>query len=129
MIDGAAPWLVGLASCPLGGLRATIDSLARSIDGRIGVAATVIETDETVSVRGAARFPMQSVYKLPIAMAVLARVDRGLLRLDQLVPVDSADIAPVHSPITELHPRGGIILTVRELLRGAIVESDGPRSL
>jgi beta-lactamase class A len=124
----AASWALGVGVCAPGGLRATLDSLARSIDGRIGTAVTVIESGETVSVRGTGRFPMQSVYKLPIAMVILSRVDRGLLRLDQLVPVDSADIAPVHSPITERYPKGGVTLTIRELVRGAIVESDGTAS-
>jgi beta-lactamase class A len=128
MIALTALWTAVIATCPAAGLRVTLDSLARSVDGRIGISALVVETGTMVSVHGNDRFPMQSVYKLPIAMAILDRVDRGALRLDQLVPVDSADIAPVHSPITERFPKGGITLSVRELLHGAIVESDGTAS-
>jgi len=36
-------------------------------------------------------FPMHSVYKLPISMAVLQRVDRGELKLDQQVKVEPSD--------------------------------------
>jgi len=128
MIAAVALWIAMVGACAASGLRASLDSLARGVDGRLGMAAMVIETGEAVSVRGHDRFPMQSVYKLPIVMAVLSRIDRGQLRLDQLVPVDSADIAPVHSPITERYPTGGISLSIEDLLRGAIVESDGTAS-
>lgn len=128
LIATAALWITAIGACPASGLRATLDSLARGVDGRLGIAAMLIETGQAVSVHGADRFPMQSVYKLPIAMAVLSRVDRGQVRLEHVVPVDSADIAPVHSPITERFPTGGVSLSVQDLLRGAIVESDGTAS-
>ncbi len=117
--------LLAAYSCSLASLRAPLDSIARSIDGRVGAAVLLVETGEIVSIRGNERFPMQSVYKLPIAMAVLERVDRNQLRLDATVRVRAADIAPVHSPIREQHPGGGVDYTVRELLRLALVESDG----
>src|SRR6267378_334413 len=73
---------------------------------------------------------MQSVYKLPIAMAVLRRVDEGRLRLDQKVHFGPGDVAPVklHSPISRKYPRGGVDFTLRSLLRAAIVDSDGAAS-
>jgi len=43
--------------------------------GRVGVAAEVLETGASVSLNPQEHFPMQSVYKLPIGMAVLAQVD------------------------------------------------------
>jgi beta-lactamase class A len=46
-----------------------------------GVAGLLIEGGERFSVHGADHFPMQSVYKLPIAMATLDLVDRGRLSL------------------------------------------------
>lgn len=129
MMVAAALLLTGaLGACPATGLHATLDSLARTVRGRLGAAVLLIETGEMVSLRGQEHFPMQSVYKLPIAMAVLSRVDRGGARLDQMVSVDSADIAQVHSPIREHYPNGGISLSITDLLHGAIVESDGTAS-
>lgn len=121
-------WIIGAGSCPADSLLATLTALTANTDGHIGVAMKLIETAQLVTVRGAEHFPMQSVYKLPIAMAVMQRLDRGEFRLDQLVRVDSTDIAPVHSPIREQYPVGGISLTIRDLLRAAIVESDGTAS-
>jgi beta-lactamase class A len=105
--------------------RHTIDSLAGSISGKVGAAAMIVETGDVVMSHGNDRFPMQSVAKLPIAMAVLRRVDAGTLKLSEVMHVRKADmIAGIHSPIRDLSPNGNN-LTVRELLRAAIVESDG----
>ena len=112
----------------LAGSRRTIDALGASISGRAGVAAVVVETGESVMLHGDERFPMQSVYKLPIAMAVLRQVDAEKLKLSQVVHLAKADLVPrVHSPIRDQNP-AGTDLTVRELLRAAIVESDGTAS-
>ena len=106
-------------------LRATIDSLARESRGDLGVGIELVETRERLVV-GAHRHPMQSVYKLPIAMAVLDLVDHGRLRLDQDVDVPtSMFVTPgQYSPIREKYPNG-TRLTLRELLRYNTAESDG----
>jgi beta-lactamase class A len=70
-------------------LRAQIEQISHAAQGSVGVTATVLETGETVTLNGNQRFPMQSVYKFPIAMAVLAQVDQGKLKLDQKIRVDS----------------------------------------
>lgn len=121
--------LLVLAQAPgLSAARHTIDSLAASIPGRVGAAAMIVETGEIVSSHGNERFPMQSVYKLPIAMAVLQRIDAGNLKLSDQIHVRVSDMVPgVHSPIRDMSPNG-TRLSARELLRAAIVESDGTAS-
>jgi beta-lactamase class A len=107
---------------------APISRLARSIPGDVGAAAMIVETGEFVGVHPDARYPMQSVYKFPIAWAVLAQVDSGRLTLNREVDITRKDLVPeVHSPIRDQNP-AGVKLTVRELLRAAIVESDGTAS-
>lgn len=63
------------------------EKIAQTAQGRVGVTATVLETGKSVSLNGNQRFPMQSVYKLPIAMAILDQVDRGKLKLNQKIQV------------------------------------------
>jgi beta-lactamase class A len=89
-----------------------------------------MENGEHAALHGQQRFPMQSVYKLPIAMALLQMVDRGKLTLDQKIPVgqDALVPDPIHSPIREQYPHGDVSLSVRDLLRYTIVESDGTAS-
>ena len=109
-----------------GDLRSRIEEISRSAQGRVGASVLVLETGESVSFHGDERFPMQSVYKLPIAMAVLQRVDRGTLKLAQRVKVEPDDFvsAGQHSPIRDRHPRG-TELSLEELLRLNTSESDG----
>jgi beta-lactamase class A len=90
----------------------------------------VIETGETIaSLNAQEHFPMQSVYKLPISMAVMKQVDAGTIKLDQKVAVTKSDFvrAGQHSPIRDQNP-AGVDLSVRELIRFAISESDGTAS-
>ena len=97
--------------------------------GRVGFAARVLETGEEAGLNTGEHFPMHSVYKLPISMAVLRRVDGGELKLDQVVEIKQSDLASegLHSPIRDQNPHGAR-LTLAELLRYAIVESDGTAS-
>ncbi|WP_128546977.1 class A beta-lactamase, subclass A2 [Larkinella soli] len=107
-------------------LEKEIQRIAAAAQGKVGIAAVVIETGKTVSLNGDDRFPMQSVYKMPIGMAVLRAVDQGRLKLDQKVPVTKADYVGErqHSPLRDAHPNG-TETTVRELLRYNVLESDG----
>jgi beta-lactamase class A len=103
--------------------------IAAASGGRLGVFAQVIESGDSAGLNDTERFPMQSVYKLPIAMAVLDQVDRKSLTLNEKVSLSAADMVPgLHSPMRDRHPRGGIDVSVRELIRAAIVDSDGTAS-
>ena len=73
-------------------LRDRIEQISQAARGRVGVKATVLETGESVNLNGNQQFPMQSVYKFPIAMAVLAQVDQGKLKLDQKIRVEASDV-------------------------------------
>ncbi|HEX2203313.1 MAG TPA: class A beta-lactamase, partial [Longimicrobium sp.] len=96
--------------------------------GTMGIAVIHVETGRRASYNGTMRFPMQSVYKLPIAAALLKRVEEGKVDLDQEVAVRAADLRWGHSPVAERHPRGGGEYTVRELMRLAVAESDNTAS-
>jgi beta-lactamase class A len=111
-------------------LREQVERIAGGARGRVGAAVTVVETGEPlVALNADQRFPMQSVYKLPIAMVVLRQVDNGALTLGQKVRVLKSDFISErqHSPIRDKNPLGSE-LSVRELLRFAVSESDGTAS-
>jgi beta-lactamase class A len=73
---------------------------------------------------------MQSVYKFPIGMAVLDRVDKGGLPLDREIRVDTSEYIPEsgHSPLRDKFPEG-TRLTVRQLLNCSVAESDGQHAM
>lgn len=106
-----------------------MEEVAGETGGPVGAAAVIIEGGHVVSFNGTRRFPMQSVYKLPIGMAVLRAVDEGRLRLIQKIKVRPEDLAPerLHSPLRDNNPQGAE-LTLRELVRLMIAESDGTAS-
>jgi beta-lactamase class A len=107
-----------------------IQQIAATIHGNVGVAVLLLGSNDLTLVRGNDRFPMHSVYKLPIAMAVLHEVDLGRMRLDQPVLLRPDDLAPpaVYSPIREQYPHGGVALTVEQLLSEMIELSDSTAS-
>jgi len=90
----------------------------------------ILESGQTLALLNSKdHFPMQSVYKLPISMAVMKQVDDGKLSLDQKVKIAKEDYvgSAAHSPIRDKNPNGAE-LTIKELVRYALSESDGTAS-
>jgi beta-lactamase class A len=111
-------------------LQESVTQIASLAKGHVGVSAMLLETGETVAALNPRdRFPMQSVYKLPISMAVTKQVDAGKLKLEQKVSLTKSDYvrAGQHSPIRDRNPKGADV-TVNELIRLALAESDGTAS-
>ncbi len=106
-----------------------ISDFARVTRGPVGAAVVVVEGGRVVALHGEQRFPMQSVYKLPIAMAVLHQIDSGRLRLDRRVKIGRSDMVPLSrgSLIRDKHPNG-TEMTVSELLGAMLGVSDGTAS-
>src|SRR4028119_437342 len=104
-------------------LRDRIEQISQAAQGRVGVKATVLETGESVTLNGNQQFPMQSVYKFPIAMAVLAQVDRGKLKLDQKIRVEASDVLQGSRILDEKSQ--GMEFSLAELLKYMVSESDG----
>jgi beta-lactamase class A len=100
-----------------------IDRIISRSPGSIGVSLIHVESGATLSVRGDERFPMASVYKLPIAIELLAQVSAGTLALDRPIALAPSDIRACCT-LSRRHPRGGVTITAGELLELMIVESD-----
>ncbi len=111
-------------------LSGRIQAIAARAHGRVGVACSLPGTPLDCDLNATEGLPMQSVYKLPIAMAVLHTVETGKLSLATKVPFLKSDlISPDQgSPLRDAHPQGGVSVPVEELLRLAVSESDGVAS-
>lgn len=107
-------------------LRNAVLRVARESQGHLGVGIELLESGDRLAVDDGIQHPMQSVYKVPIAMAALHAVDDHKLALDDEVDVRRSDFisAKQHSPIRDAHPDGDRT-SLRELLRFAVSESDG----
>ncbi len=106
-------------------LRKEIENLVHTVNGSIGVGVKHLESGDSLTIHGKDHFPMQSVYKFHLALAVLADVDKGKLRADQKVLIRKDDYFPdTHSPIADKYPDGNVELTISELLSYTVSTSD-----
>ncbi|HEX7088837.1 MAG TPA: class A beta-lactamase [Longimicrobiales bacterium] len=105
-------------------LEREIARLAELAGGTVGVAAVHLETGRAVYHNRTERFPMASSYKVPIAVQLLTRVDRGELRLDSLIEVRQEDLHPGSGTLTSLFNDPGVVLSVRNLLELMLLISD-----
>ena len=97
-------------------------------DAVIGVTAVHLESGRRVSVRGSERFPMGSVYKLPIALTVLRRAETGTISLDRQITIEPKDFSPGYSPLRDNARGKAVTLTIGELLRRTVEVSDNTTS-
>lgn len=72
-------------------LAARLADLGSRCGGELGVFAQIIGTADSAGLNETHRFPRQSVYKLPIAMAILEQVDRKRLTLREKVRLSTGD--------------------------------------
>jgi len=107
-------------------LRDRIEQISQAARGRVGVKATVLETGESVTLNGDRQFPMQSVYKFPIGMTVLAQVDRGKLKLGKKIRVEASDVLQGSRILDEKSQ--GMEFSLAELLKYMVSESDNTAS-
>ena len=121
--------LVILAGPRPAALEKEFAAAAAKARGKVGASVLIVETGETAGLNPLERFPMQSVYKLPIGMAVLNLIDSGALSLDEKVTISPAEFvsAGQYSPIRDRFPRGAE-LTVRQILEFTLAQSDGTGS-
>jgi beta-lactamase class A len=123
MVLAPVLWIVPLvAAPPAPSMTSRLAALEARVGGRLGVTVLDTGTGRRLDHRGEERFPLCSTFKVLLAGAVLARVDRGLERLDRPLPYGPADLL-AHAPVTRAHVGEGR-LTVAELCAATLVVSD-----
>ncbi|MGH7458141.1 MAG: class A beta-lactamase [Longimicrobiaceae bacterium] len=121
----AAQAAVAAATDPgLARLRAEIERLAEIAGGEVGVGVIHLESGREAYLNRGERFPMASSYKVPIAVQLLTRVDRGELRLDSMIALQPGDLHPGSGTLTELFDDPGVVLSLRNLLELMLLISD-----
>jgi beta-lactamase class A len=107
-------------------LRQQIRDIAVEARGKVSVACSLPSSALNCDLNPKAQPPMQSVFKLPLALTVLNQIERGTFSLDQPVRFLPQDrILPhVYSPLQDLYPSAGVGVPMRELLRLTVSLSD-----
>ncbi|TVQ95013.1 MAG: class A beta-lactamase, subclass A2 [Bacteroidetes bacterium] len=125
--------LVFAAYLPLGAqsthdLRESINQIISSKNALTGVAIAGHDGKDTLSLNGNLQFPMQSVFKFHIALAMMAEIDKGNFSPEQKVRIKKDDLLPgLYSPLRDKHPEGAN-LTIAELSKYAVALSDNVAS-
>jgi beta-lactamase class A len=101
-----------------------IEKLSQGLAGRIGFAAQEIGGDKVIAFNGDETFVMASAYKIAIVTAVLDRVDKGELSLDQMVEITPEMMIVGQMALAETFVHPGLQLSVANLIEVMITESD-----
>jgi beta-lactamase class A len=106
-------------------LKKQIEKIVTSGNAVIGVAIKGVTEYDTLSVNGDAKLPMQSVFKFHIALAVLDKVDKEKLSLNKKLYIRKSDwLQNSWSPLRDKYPKGNVSLSLSEILKYTVSQSD-----
>ena len=121
----AAPAMA--AESPDAGLQEALAQLANQArPGVLGVTVVDLDTGARTRINADRAYPMMSVFKAPVAAAVLAQIDTGRITLSQEVTIHRREIVNGAAvPSVGAHFEGEQMhFTVKQLLVAAVSESD-----
>jgi beta-lactamase class A len=101
-----------------------ITAIGHAFPGNAGIAVTSVDKGWTASFAGDQIFPQQSVSKLWVSAAILDKVDKGEISLDDTIPLTPRDLTIFHQPIRKYIMAGNYAPTISELMRYAMTQSD-----
>lgn len=102
-------------------VRAAVEA-EKSAGAAIGVSVLHLESGRHIAHRGGDTFQMASVFKVPVAIAVLDAVEKGTLRLDQDVEIRQSDRREIGPIDDDWKP--GMRATVEHMVDVMLVYSD-----
>lgn len=108
-------------------LEQRLKTICDGAQGTVSLSIVHIESGKTIAINGKSQLPLYSVFKLPLAIAVLKDVEEGRLKLDQEVRVTPADIMPGTPGNTALWQKPGDF-TIAQLIDVSIARSDNTSS-
>ncbi len=105
-------------------LRQRIQQIVSAKKATVGVSIVGDNGKDVVSINGEKHFPMQSVFKFHIGLAMLSEIDQGKFSLDQKIKIEKKDVLlDLYSPIKDKYP-DGTTLTIAEILEYTVSNSD-----
>jgi beta-lactamase class A len=107
-------------------LHEQLERIAAEAHGRVGVACSLPGKTLDCDLAANAGYPTQSTYKLPIAVVMMHEVEQGKFSLDQTLHIVPSELAAAddYSPLRDAHPHGGVDVSIREMIEGAVTQSD-----
>ncbi len=106
-------------------LKTKIENIIKNSGGKIGVAVISVEDRGTLTINDSVKYPMQSVYKFPLALAVLNQVDKKKISLTKKIRLNKSSLEKsTWSPLRDKYPEGNKDVTLDEILNYTVSESD-----
>jgi beta-lactamase class A VEB len=105
-------------------LKVEIDRLIQDKKATVGVSIIADNFKDTINLNEKMHYPMQSVFKFPVALAVLSEIDKGNLELNRQIKISPKDLLPdTWSPIRDQFPNG-TTMTIAGIIKYTIEQSD-----
>jgi beta-lactamase class A len=104
--------------------RELIKNEISKVPARFGVAWKHLEASDTGSINPHMKFPMQSVFKFPLALAILDQVDKRRMSLNQKIHISKEDYYDTWSPIMKKYPDADVDLSLKDVLMYNTTHSD-----
>ena len=101
--------------------------LKEAIKGKkaeIGI-AVIIDGKDTVTVNNDIHYPLMSVFKFHQALALADYMGKQKQSLETRLPIKKSDLKPdTYSPLRDKYPQGGIEMSIADLLKYTLQQSD-----
>lgn len=105
------------------GLAERIDAITKPLVGKLGFSAQRLDGGPVIALNADDRFPMASIFKIPIVLAALRRVQAGDLTLNDMIEV-SPDKYVMSEVISVTFIHAGVSLSLANLIEVMITHSD-----
>jgi beta-lactamase class A len=106
-------------------IKQNIVDLIKPFKGTVGLSILHLQSKERIEVNGNGHFPMQSVFKFPLAIAVFSEIDKNKLSLNQKMNLKKSDLLPnTHSPLRDKFPNGNPNISLKQILEATVSLSD-----
>lgn len=101
--------------------------LKEAIKGKkaeIGI-AVIIDGKDTITVNNDIHYPLMSVFKFHQALALADYMGKQRQSLETRLPIKKSDLKPdTYSPLRDKYPQGGIEMSIADLLKYTLQQSD-----
>jgi len=101
-----------------------INTLEHRSRGVIGVGLLHLESGDQYFYNRDSLFPMASTIKVPIAVQLLYRVEKGEISLSDMMEIKKSDIHPGGGIIVKYFEDLGVSLSIQKLMEFMLIESD-----
>jgi beta-lactamase class A len=115
--------VAAVASAQPSSLQAELERVTASVGGSVGIGVRHLQSGRAFYVNRGVRYPMASVFKVPVAIHLLAMVEAGRADLDKMVELRASDLRPGSGQLLKdfVEPKR---VTIRELLERMLIDSD-----